>query len=211
MERSTRWTGRVVSRPRQLEAGTHEPLNERRPRQRLGVPAESHPAAGAQRLDPGRQRVSEEVRGTPLQLAADRPGSVLHAIREVAHEEVDRAGTDVVAGAGGVVGDHLDLVVGRAVLSPSVGDHEPASGCGPPLAEPGALDRVLEPLVLQPREQEGLVGVDVPVVVLDPDRVRSEEHTSELQSLMRISYAVFCLKKKTKITQQHNTYNDQIT
>src|SRR3546814_3351168 len=36
---------------------------------------------------------------------------------------------------------------------------------------------------------------------------RSEEHTSELQSLMRISYAVFCLKKKTKkreITILHN-------
>src|SRR3546814_1603953 len=32
---------------------------------------------------------------------------------------------------------------------------------------------------------------------------RSDEHTSELQSLMRISYAVFCLKKKKKITQQH--------
>src|SRR3546814_1392362 len=32
---------------------------------------------------------------------------------------------------------------------------------------------------------------------------RSEEHTSELQSLMRISYAVFCLKKKKK--QQHTT------
>src|SRR3546814_1992584 len=30
----------------------------------------------------------------------------------------------------------------------------------------------------------------------DPGVVRSEEHTSELQSLMRISYAVFCLKKK---------------
>src|SRR3546814_2001828 len=30
---------------------------------------------------------------------------------------------------------------------------------------------------------------------------RSEEHTSELQSLMRISYAVFCLKKKIKTTQ----------
>src|SRR3546814_1913030 len=30
----------------------------------------------------------------------------------------------------------------------------------------------------------------------DPGRVRSEEHTSELQSLMRISYAAFCLKKK---------------
>src|SRR3546814_2680635 len=33
---------------------------------------------------------------------------------------------------------------------------------------------------------------------------RSEEHTSELQSLMRISYAVFCLKKKKK--QQYTTY-----
>src|SRR3546814_9028435 len=32
------------------------------------------------------------------------------------------------------------------------------------------------------------------------DRNRSEEHTSELQSLMRISYAVFCLKKKKKET-----------
>src|SRR3546814_6741899 len=32
-------------------------------------------------------------------------------------------------------------------------------------------------------------------------RYRSEEHTSELQSLMRISYAVFCLKKKIKQTQ----------
>src|SRR3546814_19531635 len=32
----------------------------------------------------------------------------------------------------------------------------------------------------------------------DNDLVRSEEHTSELQSLMRISYAVFCLKKKTQ-------------
>src|SRR3546814_6713225 len=36
------------------------------------------------------------------------------------------------------------------------------------------------------------------------DAVRSEEHTSELQSLMRISYAVFCLKKKKKT--QHNIY-----
>src|SRR3546814_3824070 len=34
-------------------------------------------------------------------------------------------------------------------------------------------------------------------------RGRSEEHTSELQSLMRISYAVFCLKKKKKQTTNH--------
>src|SRR3546814_5962356 len=35
---------------------------------------------------------------------------------------------------------------------------------------------------------------------------RSEEHTSELQSLMRISYAVFCLKKKKKQTKQHEMH-----
>src|SRR3546814_758601 len=39
----------------------------------------------------------------------------------------------------------------------------------------------------------------------DPPVERSEEHTSELQSLMRISYAVFCLKKKQKI-QRHTKY-----
>src|SRR3546814_8112230 len=39
---------------------------------------------------------------------------------------------------------------------------------------------------------------------------RSEEHTSELQSLMRISYAVFCLKKKKKQTKKNNTYYQRI-
>src|SRR3546814_5803510 len=43
------------------------------------------------------------------------------------------------------------------------------------------------------QRREDLVGGDR---VFDP-HLRSEEHTSELQSLMRISYAVFCLKKKT--------------
>src|SRR3546814_10608929 len=45
--------------------------------------------------------------------------------------------------------------------------------------------------------------------------LRSEEHTSELQSLMRISYAVFCLKKKTTttdyITSQKTLYIHRIT
>src|SRR3546814_1030715 len=40
---------------------------------------------------------------------------------------------------------------------------------------------------------------------------RSEEHTSELQSLMRISYAVFCLKKKNiKTHQKHEAHNNDI-
>src|SRR3546814_7106544 len=45
-------------------------------------------------------------------------------------------------------------------------------------------------------EQEGAVGRLVP----DQECDRSEEHTSELQSLMRNSYAVFCLKKKKRNT-----------
>src|SRR3546814_14194515 len=50
-------------------------------------------------------------------------------------------------------------------------------------------------VVLMDEGVEGLGGVGV---VAD---VGSEEHTSELQSLMRISYAVFCLKKKKHITR----------
>src|SRR3546814_8100856 len=42
---------------------------------------------------------------------------------------------------------------------------------------------------------------------IDATYARSEEHTSELQSLMRISYAVFCLKKKKK-QKNINTLND---
>src|SRR3546814_2399838 len=38
---------------------------------------------------------------------------------------------------------------------------------------------------------------------------RSEEHTSELQSLMRISYAVFCLKKKNKKQKTTHTHKTQ--
>src|SRR3546814_4775989 len=45
----------------------------------------------------------------------------------------------------------------------------------------------------------GDAGATASMVRGRPHQQRSEEHTSELQSLMRISYAVFCLKKKIKI------------
>src|SRR3546814_20358366 len=44
--------------------------------------------------------------------------------------------------------------------------------------------------------------LELPPIGADQSRRRSEEHTSELQSLMRISYAVFCLKKKKKQRQK---------
>src|SRR3546814_6608338 len=43
----------------------------------------------------------------------------------------------------------------------------------------------------------------------DPATPRSEEHTSELQSLMRISYAVFCLKKKPNTHRSNDIYNTE--
>src|SRR3546814_9245497 len=79
----------------------------------------------------------------------------------------------------------------------------------------------------QPREQRqaGIAGAEI----VDRDRAaeradlrqlrrrarrvaeRSEEHTSELQSLMRISYAVFCLKKKRNMKKYRQPDNNQTT
>src|SRR3546814_3212183 len=56
------------------------------------------------------------------------------------------------------------------------------------------LRRALTPLALFWKKSETTIVLSLGPP--PPDRVRSEEHTSELQSLMRISYAVFCLKKK---------------
>src|SRR3546814_7893487 len=68
---------------------------------------------------------------------------------------------------------------------------------GQPVEVPGAPPHVAGLFALRSRV---FTLIDPHVVVgLPPVPVaRSEEHTSELQSLMRISYAVFCLKKKTK-------------
>src|SRR3546814_5331720 len=61
------------------------------------------------------------------------------------------------------------------------------------------------------RQRRLAVEMEMPQVAQQPDlgpvadAGRSEEHTSELQSLMRISYAVFCLKKKKVRKTLHNT------
>src|SRR3546814_3195043 len=92
-------------------------------------------------------------------------------------------------------------------------------------------DMPLPMAVLPPKVRVELVPLTVLLMVVVPLKVnvepvpltlplpgRSEEHTSELQSLMRISYAVFCLKKKNtktnifKIqTRQHTANNTQNT
>src|SRR3546814_5616520 len=72
----------------------------------------------------------------------------------------------------------------------------------------------LSPELVPARQRQGEGGEPASVDALAERRLRadlqvgrSEEHTSELQSLMRISYAVFCLKKKTyKPKKQNKTH-----
>src|SRR3546814_7877851 len=63
----------------------------------------------------------------------------------------------------------------------------------------GAVDRAERHGLLRRRPLSGVAGRPLR---RRPGRTRSEEHTSELQSLMRISYAVFCLKKKKQICNE---------
>src|SRR3546814_3550143 len=79
----------------------------------------------------------------------------------------------------------------------------------PPSHVPGlprqhAAERVGEDIGAQIADMRVIVDgrparIDTNVGGIDRGEPRSEEHTSELQSLMRISYAVFCLKKKRTI------------
>src|SRR3546814_13954414 len=60
------------------------------------------------------------------------------------------------------------------------------------------LFRSLGRVIVERRHVAAIPAAAVAISELLTKRGRSEEHTSELQSLMRISYAVFCLKKKKK-------------
>src|SRR3546814_2367984 len=67
--------------------------------------------------------------------------------------------------------------------------------------------RVADGLVLlSPDAASSILDQQVQALGTRVTEFRSEEHTSELQSLMRISYAVFCLKKKKKERKIENTY-----
>src|SRR3546814_1311635 len=82
-----------------------------------------------------------------------------------------------------------------------------------PPERPVAPPSVTAPAIPQAQRIEAFVDYTAQTYGVDPAKIRatlaqaerSEEHTSELQSLMRISYAVFCLKKKTtKLTTSTN-------
>src|SRR3546814_7343174 len=89
---------------------------------------------------------------------------------------------------------------------PAIGDFKGANGCIPNgLGTPSRKFIVAQavPGVFGGRLIQQVVAVRVVPV-------RSEEHTSELQSLMRISYAVFCLKKKKEIKTDNSKTSQKI-
>src|SRR3546814_7125567 len=101
---------------------------------------------------------------------------------------------EIIAGKHGSLGDDAVARVlatfYRLGIKPDWWKLEPQPGA----AAWQAIDRVIaehDPLC----RGVVLLGLEAPEAQLAAD-FRSEEHTSELQSLMRISYAVFCLKKK---------------
>src|SRR3546814_2638992 len=77
----------------------------------------------------------------------------------------------------------------------TLGSKEGIANLAQAITSPG--DVVLSPNPSYPIHAFGFIIAGAAIRHL-PVRVRSEEHTSELQSLMRISYAVFCLKKKNQ-------------
>src|SRR3546814_4800551 len=94
-----------------------------------------------------------------------------------------------------------DTLFPYTTLFRSHGDLHPCSGRAPGAARPRP------PSPGQTRPIGGRVAVQPSACNMSARIVssteRSEEHTSELQSLMRISYAVFCLKKKKQYKKQH--------
>src|SRR3546814_7572091 len=72
-----------------------------------------------------------------------------------------------------------------------------------------AMNRDFSRTILGPRHLLTSSDFTVTIHRQRGGRCRSEEHTSELQSLMRISYAVFCLKKKKNKIQQNTHKHEQ--
>src|SRR3546814_2958282 len=89
-----------------------------------------------------------------------------------------------------------DVAVGEQAIP-----HGSPIGTKPPKGKAMSWKSIADMIVQSGDAQIALVGAPMEAGSVTPGRcdLRSEEHTSELQSLMRISYAVFCLKKKKQI------------
>src|SRR3546814_8514732 len=87
-------------------------------------------------------------------------------------------------------------------LSPSVGSSAASAGRSMPCIVRSDSFAIAISAPVLPAETAACASPDFTAAIASPIE-RSEEHTSELQSLMRISYAVFCLKQHKLHTHQH--------
>src|SRR3546814_9018168 len=97
------------------------------------------------------------------------------------------------------------MVAGKPPRQPVL-DH-PRGAIGALEAVPAGAAQGQRRIAATVEEQQHLLAARQRLVDRGHQRWRSEEHTSELQSLMRISYAVFCLKKKKKRTDEKKNKN----
>src|SRR3546814_8037923 len=98
--------------------------------------------------------------------------------------------------------DLRSLAAGDPALDP---DNYAASQALAVELKEGGAEGLVYPSIRHPGGE--CVGLFYPDSASDPTQGRSEEHTSALQSLMRISYAVFCLKKKKIQNHASNTHH----
>src|SRR3546814_5053760 len=113
---------------------------------------------------------------------------------------VQRSSPLMLVPAGVVLGHGAACLIGALVGSSTPMWHSSLIGPLLCLSVPLSLAGLARALVAGLRAEKATRGLRVLAPYQIGLFVRSEEHTSELQSLMRISYAVFCLKKKTQTT-----------
>src|SRR3546814_10125340 len=101
-------------------------------------------------------------------------------------DELSRGAENMVEPEAEALPEAVEPPVVQATVTPL--RSEPAPTAAPAPAAPVERDWIAQ---ATPRPADPLVDADRPLTLF-----RSEEHTSELQSLMRSSYAVFCCKKK---------------
>src|SRR3546814_6863518 len=137
-------------------------------------------APGSSRVLPsGARRLPLTHRRLFGRTAADRPGGYSSASAEVSHNRISSA-------------------------SSCVPDHRPNTGRASRARKPSAGQAPVAAATLNSTETEAWPSARaLRSRIATAVRDRSEEHTSELQSLMRISYEVFCLKKTTQNTAKH--------
>src|SRR3546814_2561756 len=169
----------------------------RRPGRGFGRHAQDHPLRPAAQAQPRRDGEGRGRTGRRTQAEGVAVMAKVLIVAEHLDGKLNAATAKCVSAAQALSPEAIDIVVLAADPAAVAAEAAQIDGVSKVLtvaneANADAIAHVLAPQVA--KLAEGYSHVFGPSTTFG----RSEEHTSELQSLMRISYAVFCLKKKTK-------------